>query len=440
MKKLIAVWVGKILCVAGRLMGKKSSAGPGAIALRICPSLVSDMNEKIRKKVIVTCGTNGKTTTNNLICTALEAKGYKVLCNRIGANMLSGVATAYIENANVFGKINADYACLEVDEAYTPIVFDHVKPDILVVTNLFRDQLDRYGEVDSTSNLIKRAIEKAGKVQLVLNADDPLCVQFGAAKNASSVYYGVSERVMGQDDSLRESRFCPVCGEELKYEYYHYSQLGIFSCEKCGFNRPSPEYEIKNVSLKRPVSFEINGSKQVTAQKGFYNIYNLAAVYAALDTAGERLEDFSKLLENYKPQIGRMQEFEFNKPVILSLSKNPAGFNQAIDTVNSDERRKDVILAINDMENDGRDISWIWDVDFDKLKNEQLVTLTVTGLRRYDVGLRFKYADIEVDMVTDNMKYAVAQALKTDSEVVYVLVNYSAMYPTETILKELKKG
>lgn len=440
MKKLIAVWVGKILCVAGRLMGKKSSAGPGAIALRICPSLVSDMNEKIRKKVIVTCGTNGKTTTNNLICTALEAKGYKVLCNRIGANMLSGVATAYIENANLFGKINADYACLEVDEAYTPIVFDHVKPDILVVTNLFRDQLDRYGEVDSTSNLIKRAIEKAGNVKLVLNADDPLCVQFGAAKNASSVYYGVSEQVMEQDASLRESRFCPICGDELKYEYYHYSQLGIFSCEKCGFKRPVPEYEIKNVSLKQPVSFEINGSKQVTGQKGFYNIYNLAAVYAALDTAGESLEDFSKLLENYKPQIGRMQEFEFNKPVILSLSKNPAGFNQAIDTVNSDDRRKDVILAINDLVNDGRDISWIWDVDFDKLKNEQLVTLTATGLRRYDVSLRFKYADTDVDMITEDMQYAVEQALKTNSEVVYVLVNYSAMYPTETILKELKKG
>lgn len=438
MRRLIAIWAGKMLSMAGKLLGKKSSAGPGAIALKICPSLVKDMNKRIGKKVIVTCGTNGKTTTNNLICTALEAKGYKVLCNRIGANMLSGVATAYIESSSIFGKLNADYACLEVDEAYTPIVFKHVKPDILVVTNLFRDQLDRYGEVDSTSNLIKKAIGIAGDVKLVLNADDPLCVQFGMLENADAVYYGVSEQVMPQEESSRESKFCPMCGEELSYDYYHYSQLGIFECKKCGFKRPMPKYDIKDVSIKTPLKFTINGKNQVINQKGFYNIYNLAAVYAAIDTAGETIEDFSKLVEKYEPQIGRMQEFMFNKPVILSLSKNPAGFNQAIATVNSDERKKDVILAINDLENDGRDISWIWDVDFDKLEN--LVTLTATGLRLYDIGLRFKYADIRVDLITEDMKQAISKALKTDSEVVYVMVNYSAMYPTETILKELKKG
>lgn len=440
MRRLIAIWAGKLLSIAGKVMGKKSSAGPGAIALKICPSLVMDMNKKIGKKVIVTCGTNGKTTTNNLICTALEAKGYRVLCNRIGANMLSGVATAYIETANVFGKIKADYACLEIDEAYTPIVFKHVKPDILVVTNLFRDQLDRYGEVDSTSNMIKKAIGIAGNVKLVLNADDPLCVQFGKLENADAVYYGVSEQVMPQEDGTREGRYCPICGEELEYEYYHYSQLGIFACGKCDFKRPVPQYNINNVSLKNPLTFTINGKEQKINQKGFYNIYNLGAVYAAVDTAGEEIEDFSKLVEEYKPQIGRMQEFMFNKPVILSLSKNPAGFNQAIATVNSDERKKDVILAVNDLVNDGRDISWIWDVGFDKLKNDKLTTLTVTGLRMYDTALRFKYADIDVDLITEDMKYAISQALKTDSEVVYVLVNYSAMYPTETIIKELKKG
>ncbi len=429
-----------MLIIAGKLMGRKSSAGPGEIALKICPSLVQDMNKRIGKKVIVTCGTNGKTSTNNLICTALEAMGYKVLCNRIGANMLSGVATAYIETADLAGRVKADYACLEVDEAYTPIVFKHVKPDIMVVTNLFRDQLDRYGEVDSTSNMIKKAIEIAGDVKLVLNADDPLCVQFGKIKNADAVYYGVTETVMPQESGTREGRYCPICGEELKYEYYHYSQLGIFECGKCDFKRPMPEYNVTDVSLKTPLTFTINGKNQEINQKGFYNIYNLSAVYAALDTAGEEIDDFSKLVESYEPQIGRMQEFMFNKPVILSLSKNPAGFNQAIATVNSDERKKDVILAINDLVNDGRDISWIWDVDFDKLKNENLVTLATTGLRRYDSTLRFKYADIVVDLVTEDMKLAITEALKTDSEVVYVLVNYSAMYPTETILQELKKG
>ena len=151
MRKLLAVWFGKALTVLGKIIGKKSSSSPGAYALKICPDLVSELGKSVKKGIIVTCGTNGKTTTNNLMATALEAKGYKVICNRLGANMLSGVATTLLQEMNIFGKVSADYACLEIDEAYTPIVFDYITPDVMVITNLFRDQLDRYGEIDITS-------------------------------------------------------------------------------------------------------------------------------------------------------------------------------------------------------------------------------------------------------------------------------------------------
>ena len=187
------------------------------------------------------------------------------------------------------------------------------------------------------------------------------------------------------------------------------------------------------------MKFTINGKPMSINYKGFYNIYNLIAVYGALTVAGEDTKDFSKLLEGYKPQIGRMQEFPFKKPVILSLSKNPAGFNQAIATVNSDKRRKDVIIAINDLANDGRDVSWLWDVDFDKIHDENLNTLTTTGIRVWDISLRFKYSDIKVDHMTHDMADAVKRALATDSEVVYVLVNYTALYSTEAVLNELLK-
>lgn len=439
MRKLIAIWAGKLLSIAGRILGKKSSASPGAIALKICPSLIDDVNRIVKKKVIVTCGTNGKTTTNNLMCTALESKGYKVLCNKLGANMMSGIASTYVQSANLLGKVTADYACLEIDEAYTPIVFKRIKPDIMIITNLFRDQLDRYGEIDTTADIIKRAIREAAGVKLVLNADDPLCVQFGREENTTAVYYGISEKVLPQVDDTKEGRFCPICGEELRFKYYHYSQLGDFECPHCGYKRPKPDYDITNVSLNPTMKFTINAHPMEVNYKGFYNIYNLAAVYAALDVSGEGTDDFATLLEAYKPQIGRMQEFKFNKPVILSLSKNPAGFNQAIATVNSDTRRKDVIIAINDLANDGRDVSWLWDVDFHKIKDEQLNTLSTTGIRVYDISLRFKYAGIDVDLMTDSMKEAVQKALKTDSEAVYVLVNYTALYPTEAVLKELEK-
>ena len=437
MRKLIAVWLGKALTVIGKIVGKKSSSSPGHYALKICPDLVRNLQKYISKGIIVTCGTNGKTTTNNLMASALEAKGYKVLCNRLGANMLSGVATTVLQEMNIFGKLRADYACLEIDEAYTPIVFEHIKPDVMVITNLFRDQLDRYGEIDITSDIIKRAIAKADGVKLVLNGDDPLCVQFAEGENTKAYYYGISEQVLPQLDDTKEGRFCPVCGAEQSYNYYHYSQLGDFYCPECGFKRPEIDFEVKDVSLGTPMKFTINGQPMSINYKGFYNIYNLIAVYGALSVLGEDTDGFAGLLSAYKPQIGRMQEYKFNKPVILSLSKNPAGFNQAIATVNTDKRKKDVIIAINDKANDGRDVSWLWDVDFHKIKDENLNTLTTTGIRVYDISLRFKYADIPVDHITHDMAEAVSECLKTDSEVVYVLVNYTALYSTEAVLKKL---
>lgn len=439
MRRLLAIWLGKLVFLVGRLMKRQTSSSPGSLALKICPSLISDMNRRIRKKVIVTSGTNGKTTTNNVLCSALEAKGYKVLCNRIGANMITGVATAYIESSDILGRIDADYACLEIDEAYARKIFKEVTPDILVITNLFRDQLDRYGELDGTVKLIKDAIDIAKDVTLVLNADDPVCAQFGLDAGDKAVYYGVSEKVL-EDDGAKEGKFCPICGNELSYNYHHYSQLGDFFCSKCSYKRPEPDYVIKDVSLGVPMEFSINSQKLSVNYKGFYNILNLAAVYTALCVAGESVDKFADLLSAYKPPSGRMQEFNLNKTVVLSLSKNPAGFNQAIATVNSDTRKKDVIIAINDGAGDGRDVSWLWDVSFDKLKNENLSTLSVTGIRRFDAVLRFKYADIAVDLMTESMKECITKALETDSEIVYVMVNYTAMYSTEAILKELERG
>ena len=440
MRKLLAVWAGKMLTIAGRFMGKKSSSSPGEYAMRLCPDLALEIPKCVKKGIIVTCGTNGKTTTNNLLCSALEAKGYKVLCNRLGANMLNGIVTTLIQEMNIFGHLSVDYACLEIDEAYTPIVFDYIKPDVMIITNLFRDQLDRYGEIDITSDILKKAMAKVDNLKLVLNGDDPLCVQFGREKGVIPYYYGISEKVLPQLDDTKEGRFCPVCGAEQVYNYYHYSQLGDYNCPKCGFGRPHIDYDVRNVKLQTPMEFTINGKPMKINYKGFYNIYNLIAVYGAIDLLGEGTDDFSSLLTAYKPQIGRMQEFAFNKPVILSLSKNPAGFNQAIATVNTDERKKDVIVAINDKANDGRDVSWLWDVDFDKIKNDDLNMLITTGIRVWDISLRFKYEDINVDLMTSSMREAVETCLKSDSEVCYVLVNYTALYPTEAVLNSLLKN
>lgn len=439
MRKLLAIWAGKIIAFASRLTGGKSSSAPGLFALKLCPDLIKRLSGNIEKGIIVTCGTNGKTTTNNLLCTALEARGYHVVCNRLGANMLSGITTAFLKECSLLGRFHADYACLEVDEAYTVHVFDQITPDIMIITNLFRDQLDRYGEIDITTDILKRAIAKAPGAVLVLNADDPLCAQFGLIEGITPVYYGISEKVLPQQNDTKEGRFCPLCGEEQVYDYYHYSQLGSYHCPSCGFRRPEPDIDVRSVTLGTSMKFTINGEPMEIRYKGFYNIYNLAAVYAAITAAGESVDNFPQLLQGYQPQIGRMQEFSLGKPVILSLSKNPAGFNQAITTVCTDNRTKDVIIAINDNANDGKDVSWLWDVDFDKIQDSRLQTLTTTGIRMYDISLRFKYADVAVDFMEPDMKTAVKRCLKTDSQAVYLLVNYSCLYSTEAVLKELEK-
>lgn len=437
MRLLLAVWAAKLSSVLGRLIGKKSSSSPGVIALKICPDLIKRLRKNIKGKVIVTCGTNGKTTTNNLLCTALKKCGYSVLCNNLGANMLSGIATTFAQECNIWGKFSADYACLEIDEASTVRVFDHITPDYMIITNLFRDQLDRYGEIDITVNLLKTAMLKAKGLKLILNGDDPLTAQFG--KEYDAVYFGISEQVLPQVEETREGQFCVFCGGEQKYNYYHYSQLGDYFCPHCGNCRGEIDFAATEVDLKNSLKFTVNGCKIDLNYRGFYNIYNILAVYSAMSCLNVLPENFGALLSDYKPQIGRMEEINLGKPVILNLAKNPAGFNQAIATVLQDSRKKDVIVAINDKANDGHDVSWLWDVDFERLRDENLNSLTTTGIRLYDISLRFKYSDVKVDKICPDMREAIQNCLKTDAEVCYILVNYTALFSTQTIMLNMKK-
>ena len=438
MRKLLAVWTAKLATVAGRIIGKKSSSTPGQIALKICPDLIKILSKNVEKDIIVTCGTNGKTTTNNLLNSALEAMGYKTVCNKLGANMVGGIATTFAQACNIFGNFKADYACLEIDEASARRVFKHLTPDYMLITNLFRDQLDRYGEIDITVDVLKEAIEMTGgKVKLILNGDDPLTAQF--SELAPSYCFGIDEQVLPQIDETKEGRFCTKCKAEQEYNYFHYSQLGDYYCPNCGNKRPRLDFAVKNVDLSDSMKFTINGEAIDVNYRGFYNIYNILAVYSALKVIGVNTEGFNKTLKAYKPQIGRMEEINLGKPVILNLAKNPAGFNQAIQTVMLDKRKKDVIVAINDKANDGRDVSWLWDVDFDKLSQANLNTLTTTGIRLYDISLRFKYSDVKVDNITPDMKQAILNCLKTDAEVCYVLVNYTALFSTQTTMLEIQK-
>jgi len=429
----------KILIFISKLLGKKGSSGPGSIAMKISPTILRDLSSQLKGPVVMVCGTNGKTTTNNLLYSLFKSKGKRVVCNNVGANMLPGVACAFIDSASVFANLKADCASIECDEASLRRVVPHVKPDIVVITNLFRDQLDRYGEIEQTLGLLDEALCMTKDTLLVINGDDPVSVRLSYGRKC--IFYGVGEDCALLQSDSKEGRFCLDCGNELSYNYNHYSQLGDYYCKNCGFKRPELDYVAKNVNLSNGLKFDIDGKEHITLSlnyRGFYNIYNILASICAFAQSGYSTDGIGKVFDEYKPQIGRMESFDVRgKQIILNLAKNPAGFNQAISTVMSDENKKDVLIAVNDMPSDGRDVSWLWDIDFEALKSENVGRIYLSGTRKYDLAVRLEYAGFENFTVCDTDKDSLSDIISKSEKVCYMLVNYTVLFDVQTSLKVL---
>ncbi len=440
-RRMIAVWTAKSAeFVSRNIFHRQGVTWAGKLALMICPTILKELSGQVQKGIYMVCGTNGKTTTNNLLCQALEAEGYRVVCNHTGSNMLNGVVASFVLAADWKGDLHVDYACMEVDEASTRLVLPHVKPDYMVLTNLFRDQLDRYGEIDITMDILKKAMQSAPKMKVIVNGDDALSAYLAMESGNPFVTFGISEKVMEDKDSheIREGRFCKCCGAPLHYRFYHFSQLGDYACTKCGFKRPAIDFDATKVSVSDHLEFSVDGKQILANYKGFYNIYNILACYAAMRTGGVEPAHMQKMLKEFHPENGRMEEFHINGTnVVLNLAKNPAGFNQNISAVIQDEGLKDLIVVINDNAQDGTDISWLWDVDFDRFKAAHVNSITVSGLRCYDMRLRLKYVNIPSRLDPD-VESAIVERLEHGCGDLYVLVNYTALFSTRNILKKLE--
>lgn len=436
---MIAVCAAKFVGYVCKKMGRQGVTWAGKVAIKICPDILEQLSLQVQKAIFATCGTNGKTTTNNMLCAALEAEGQKVICNHTGSNMLNGVVAAFVLASKWNGKIDADYACIEADEASTRHIFPRIKPDYMLLTNLFRDQLDRYGEIDITMNILEEMMRKVPKMQIIVNGDDALSAYLAMDSGNPYVTYGISKPVIKSAASeIREGRFCKRCGEKLEYRFYHYSQLGDYYCPKCGFARPKPDFDAEDVKVGDQLSFCVEGKHIVANYKGFYNVYNILAAYAGVRTAGFAGEHFGDMLRRFNPENGRMEQFRIKGTgVTLNLAKNPAGFNQNISAVMQDQAPKDIIIAINDNAQDGTDISWLWDVDFDLLGNDSVKSITVSGIRCQDMRLRLKYVDIP-SVLEGDVEKAIRDRVEDGVGNLYVLVNYTALFSTRNILKRLE--
>ncbi len=435
-----AVCAAKLAKFVCRLTGSRASALPGKVARCICPDFLSAMAKQVRGEIIVTCGTNGKTTTNNLIYTCLTKAGKKCVCNNIGANMLTGIASAFVRASSLTGRIDADCACFEIDEAYLRHAFREFTPDVVVVTNLFRDQLDRYGEVDATAKLLSEAFALCPEATYILNADDPLTSTFGQGKKA--LYYGIAEKLaLRRPAENRDGSACALCGAPLAYDYYCYDKIGSYHCEKCGYKNPQATVLARDVALADgSLHFKIDNMQITTPITGIYNVYNLLMAASAMRHIGVADAVCEAVFNAQQPEPGRMSQFTVgDKRTYLILSKNPTGFNQSVMTVLNDARDKDVLIAINDAPGDGEDVSWIWDVDFESLLQCNIDRYILTGARCYDVYLRFVYAGFDKEKLTvvpDGDK-AIALLATGGKPLGYALVNYTAMYPAYLALEKL---
>lgn len=439
-RRLLALWSGRLIKTACQLTGKQGVTLAGKVALSIYPPILKELAGEVKKDIFVVCGTNGKTTTNNLLASQLEAQGFRVVCNRTGSNMLNGVASAFVLSAGLTGHLKADYACIEIDEASTVRVFPHFRPDYMILTNLFRDQLDRYGEIDTTMELLSKAMKMAPSMKVLVNGDDSLSTYLALENQNPHFTFGIGRQVCQEEDAreIREGRFCKRCGAKMEYNFYHYSQLGDYHCPSCGFSRPALDFDGKNISLDHGISFDVRDFHVKADYRGFYNVYNILAVYGAVSLAGISLENFNRVLGNYTPQFGRNELFHIKDTrVMLNLAKNPAGFNQNISAVMTDKSPKDIIILINDNSQDGTDVSWLWDVDFDRLEKAVPASITVCGIRCQDMRLRLKYVDIPCNLEPDIEK-AIRSKIENGTKNLYVLVNYTGLYTTHNILKKLE--
>lgn len=377
-----------------RLFGRGATSFPGKLALFLKKDILKSLSRGVR--IIAVTGTNGKTTTCAMIESALKKAGVSCFLNRSGANLITGVTAAFIANCNLFGRCRYDCAVLECDENALKKISLYIDAQILVVTNIFRDQLDRYGEVSSTLAAIREGAGNMKNALLVLNADDPLTFSLSRLGNPY-VSFGISKRLsLG---GRGESEFCPFCGTAYEYAFRTYSQLGGFYCPSCGYARETPDYSAEEVFLQDPDTssfFAVFRGKAALVSVnlgGIYNVYNALAAAAALREFGVGLSDVENALSEFGGAFGRMERFE---NVRMLLVKNPAGFTQTVNYIKP-LAVHNLIFVLNDNDADGKDVSWIWDAQIDI--GDHVENVYAFGIRSGDMALRLKYAGIQAKII-----------------------------------------
>ena len=429
------MWAGKATGTLSRISRRGGGTTlPGDVARAIDPRILTRLAADLTYGSILITGTNGKTTTARLLSWLLEGAGHRVVSNRAGANLIFGATAAALNKAGADGKLRADWGVFEMDEASLPRAVEELSPRTTLVLNLFRDQLDRYGELESIAKKIEQAFTGIPEsARAVLNADDPRVAEIGLGLPHAPLWYGLDDEAVASRTlpHAADARTCPRCGSSLIFDAVYVGHDGVYHCPNHDFARPAPDLTATNIALNGfdSLGLTVQGTRIEMPLGGLYNCYNVLAAFAAARSIDLDANYIADRLRTFKAAFGRQERVEFRgRHLVLVLSKNPAGFNETVRTAVDLAHGTNYVIGLNDRKADGTDVSWIWDVDFEQLKGKVSVVIPA-GVRANDLAVRLKYAGVKAEEPQTDPGKALDLLIKTTNEgdTAYLLCTYTAM-------------
>ena len=427
MRKFLAIVLCKLGRFAGKLVGKGSSL-PGKLALKVCPDILSRV--RLPGRIIAVTGSNGKTSTVEMIAAILRAEGKRVIYNEEGSNQIEGVATLILTSATLGGSVRADVLLLESDERYARHTFRWFHPTELVVTNLYRDQLTRNGHPEWVYDAILPAIHP--ETELILNADDPLSSCF--ARGHEKVRWFGLDRCAGDLDApsgvYRDGAYCPVCHAAMEYDYVHYNHIGAYRCTKCGHRKPATDYTVTAADLEKGV-LTIDGAVTVElAFRSIYNVYNILAAYAVCRRAGAAAETAAGVLSRYLLKNGRMQTFRLGArhgTLLTSKHENSIAYDTNLRYIAASGEDCAVLVIVDAVSRKyfTSETSWLWDIDFGQLNAPHVKRVVLAGRYCNDLAERFSYTELENWSVEPDIAAAASELKNNGDEELFVVTCFS---------------
>ncbi|MDY4230882.1 MAG: MurT ligase domain-containing protein [Candidatus Faecousia sp.] len=430
MKLLLAILVCRALTLIGRLVGKGTSL-PGKYALKVCPDILS----RIRKPemIVAVTGSNGKTSTVEMIASVLKASGKTVAYNSEGSNQIEGVTTMILNSCTLGGKMKQDVLLIESDERYTKYTFRWFHPTHYVITNLYRDQLTRNGHPEWVYDAIAESI--FDDTTLILNADDPMVSQFGYHRNGKVLWFGLdrckedTEQFVGMYNDMR---YCPVCGQPMEYDYYHYNQVGCYRCTACDFRRHDTDFTVTDVDLAEN-RITVNGTDEIRlALSSIYNVYNILAAYAVCSLLGVPGKEIARLTSNYILKNGRYIEFRLGSHdgvFLISKHENSVSYDMSFRYAVSQGKPFSAVIIVDAVSRKyfTSETSWLWDINFGLLQTDLLKRVYLCGKYCNDLAMRLSFTDIpqEKIKVFEDIDAACEEMCSTGSEPLYAVTCFS---------------